>query len=40
VDNGELRAAPVEVFPLTSAREAFARSLERARRGKVVLEVA
>jgi NADPH:quinone reductase-like Zn-dependent oxidoreductase len=40
VDNGELRPAPVEVFPLTSAREAFARSLERGRRGKVVLEVA
>ena len=36
-DSGELRPAPVEVFPLTSAREAFARSLERGRRGKVVL---
>ena len=33
-------AAPsVEIFPLTSAREAFARSLERGRRGKVVLAV-
>ena len=31
---------PVEVFPLTSAREAFARSLEPGRRGKVVLAVA
>jgi NADPH:quinone reductase-like Zn-dependent oxidoreductase len=39
-DMGELRPAPVEVYPLTSAREAFARSLERGRRGKVVLEVA
>jgi hypothetical protein len=28
------------VYPLTSAREAFARSLERGRRGKVVLAVA
>ncbi len=40
VDAGELRPAPVEVHPLASAREAFARSLERGRRGKVVLEVA
>jgi NADPH:quinone reductase-like Zn-dependent oxidoreductase len=40
VDRGELRPAPVEVFPLTSAREAFARSLEPGRRGKVVLTVA
>jgi NADPH:quinone reductase-like Zn-dependent oxidoreductase len=40
VDSGELRSAPVEVYPLASAREAFARSLERGRRGKVVLEVA
>jgi len=37
---GELRPASVEVFPLTSAREAFARSLEPGRRGKVVLAVA
>jgi NADPH:quinone reductase-like Zn-dependent oxidoreductase len=40
VDRGELRPAPVEVFPLSSAREAFARSLEPGRRGKVVLAVA
>ena len=39
VDNGELRPPPVEVFPLTSAPEAFARSLEPGRGGKVVLEV-
>jgi NADPH:quinone reductase-like Zn-dependent oxidoreductase len=39
-DSGKLRPAPVEVFPLASAREAFARSVERGRRGKVVLEVA
>jgi NADPH:quinone reductase-like Zn-dependent oxidoreductase len=38
-DVGELRPAAVEVFPLTSAREAFARSLEPGRRGKVVLAV-
>src|SRR3954447_14408893 len=38
-DIGELRAAPVEVYPLASAREAFARSLERGRHGKVVLAV-
>ena len=36
-DTGELRPPPVEVYPLTSARQAFARSLERDRRGKVVL---
>jgi NADPH:quinone reductase-like Zn-dependent oxidoreductase len=40
VDRGELQPAPVEVFPLMSAREAFARSLEPGRRGKVVLAVA
>jgi NADPH:quinone reductase-like Zn-dependent oxidoreductase len=40
VDSGELRPGPVEVFPLMSAREAFARSLEPGRRGKVVLDVA
>ena len=38
-DAGELRRPSVEIFPLTSAREAFARSLERGRRGKVVLAV-
>ena len=37
--SGELRPPSVEVFPLTSAREAFARSLEPGRRGKVVLAV-
>jgi NADPH:quinone reductase-like Zn-dependent oxidoreductase len=37
---GELRPPSVEVFPLTSAREAFARSLERGRQGKIVLAVA
>jgi NADPH:quinone reductase-like Zn-dependent oxidoreductase len=40
VDTGELFPGPVEVFPLMSAREAFARSLEPGRRGKVVLAVA
>ena len=40
VDDGDLRPPPVEVFPLTSAREAFARSLQPDRRGKVVLTVA
>jgi NADPH:quinone reductase-like Zn-dependent oxidoreductase len=40
VIGGELRPPSVEVFPLTSAPEAFARSLERGRRGKVVLSVA
>jgi NADPH:quinone reductase-like Zn-dependent oxidoreductase len=40
VVGGELRPPPVEVFALTSAPEAFARSLERGRRGKVVLAVA
>jgi NADPH:quinone reductase-like Zn-dependent oxidoreductase len=38
-DAGELRRPSVEIFPLASAREAFARSLERGRRGKVVLAV-
>jgi len=37
VDRGALRPPPVEVFPLTSAPEAFARSLEPGRRSKVVL---
>ena len=40
VDGGDLRRPLVEVFPFSSAREAFARSLERGRRGKVVLTVA
>ena len=40
VEGGELRPPPVEIFPLASAREAFARSLERGRRSKVVLAVA
>jgi NADPH:quinone reductase-like Zn-dependent oxidoreductase len=39
-DVGELRPPSVEIFPLASAREAFARSLEPGRRGKVVLAVA
>ena len=39
-DSGDLRPGAVEVYPLTSAREAFARSLERDRLGKVVLAVA
>ena len=39
-DIGELRAPPVEVYPLASAREAFARSLGRGWHGKVVLAVA
>jgi NADPH:quinone reductase-like Zn-dependent oxidoreductase len=38
VDAGELRPPRVEIFPLTSARAAFARSLERGH-GKVVLAV-
>jgi NADPH:quinone reductase-like Zn-dependent oxidoreductase len=36
---GDLRPPSVEVFPLASAREAFARSLEPGRRTKVVLAV-
>jgi NADPH:quinone reductase-like Zn-dependent oxidoreductase len=39
-DAGKLRPPPVEVFPLTSAREAFTRSLQPNRRGKVVLAAA
>jgi NADPH:quinone reductase-like Zn-dependent oxidoreductase len=39
VDVGELRPPSVEVFPLTAAREAFERSLEPGRRGKVLLAV-
>jgi NADPH:quinone reductase-like Zn-dependent oxidoreductase len=38
-DAGELRPPLVEVFPLTTAREAFERSLEPGRRGRVVLAV-
>jgi NADPH:quinone reductase-like Zn-dependent oxidoreductase len=40
VDGGDLRLPPVEVLPLSSAPEAFARSLKPGRRGKVVLAVA
>jgi NADPH:quinone reductase-like Zn-dependent oxidoreductase len=40
VDGGDLRPPLVDVFPFTSAREAFARSLAPGRRGKVVLTVA
>jgi NADPH:quinone reductase-like Zn-dependent oxidoreductase len=39
VDGGALRPSPVEIFPLASARVAFARSLEPGRRVKVVLAV-
>jgi NADPH:quinone reductase-like Zn-dependent oxidoreductase len=39
-DNGELRVPPIAAYPLASAREAFARSLEHGRPVKVVLEVA
>jgi NADPH:quinone reductase-like Zn-dependent oxidoreductase len=39
-DDGELRPPSVDVFPLTSAREAFARSVEPRGPGKVVLAVA
>jgi NADPH:quinone reductase-like Zn-dependent oxidoreductase len=39
-DAGELRPPSVRIFPLASAREAFARSLERGIPGKVVLAVA
>jgi NADPH:quinone reductase-like Zn-dependent oxidoreductase len=38
-DVGELRPAPVEIYPLASAPEAFAHSIEPGRRGKVVLAV-
>ena len=40
VDGGDLRPPPVEVIPLTSAPEAFARSLDPRRQSKVVLSVA
>jgi NADPH:quinone reductase-like Zn-dependent oxidoreductase len=36
-DAGSLRPPEVETFPLTAASEAFARSLQSGRRGKVVL---
>ncbi len=39
-DAGELRPELDEVFPLADARAAFERSLERGRRGKIVLRVA
>ena len=39
-DAGELHPTPVEVYPLAAARDAFAHSLERGRRRKVVLEMA
>ena len=39
-DAGELRPPSVDIFQLASAREAFARSLERGRPRKVVLDVA
>jgi NADPH:quinone reductase-like Zn-dependent oxidoreductase len=39
-DVSELRPPSVETFPLASAREAFARSLQPGRRAKVVLAVA
>jgi NADPH:quinone reductase-like Zn-dependent oxidoreductase len=38
-DSGELRPPSVEIFPLASARDAFARSVEPGHRGKVVLAV-
>jgi hypothetical protein len=40
VDAGELRRPSIDVFPLAAAREAFARSVEPRRPGKVVLAVA
>jgi NADPH:quinone reductase-like Zn-dependent oxidoreductase len=40
VSAGELRPPSIDVFPLASAREAFACSVERRRPGKVVLAVA
>ena len=40
IDGGDLRPPVVEVFPFTSARGAFARSLEAGRQGKAVLNVA
>ena len=40
VDRGELRPAVDSVFPLADAAAAFARTEERGKRGKVVLQVA
>jgi NADPH:quinone reductase-like Zn-dependent oxidoreductase len=40
VDGGEIRPAIDAVFPLAEARAAFERSMERGKRGKVVLRVA
>jgi NADPH:quinone reductase-like Zn-dependent oxidoreductase len=40
VDEGALRPAVDSVFPLADARAAFARSMARGKRGKVVLLVA
>ena len=37
IDGGDLRSPLVETFPFPAARQAFARSLEPGRRGKVVL---
>jgi NADPH:quinone reductase-like Zn-dependent oxidoreductase len=37
IEAGGLQAPAIEAFPLASAREAFARSLEHGRSGKVVL---
>jgi NADPH:quinone reductase-like Zn-dependent oxidoreductase len=39
VDSGDLRPEVDSVFPLAEARAAFARSMARAKRGKVVLRV-
>jgi NADPH:quinone reductase-like Zn-dependent oxidoreductase len=39
VERGDLRPAIDAVFPLDDARAAFARSMERGKRGKVVLQV-
>jgi NADPH:quinone reductase-like Zn-dependent oxidoreductase len=39
-DSGELRPAIDSTFPLADARSAFRRSLEKGKRGKVVLQVA
>jgi NADPH:quinone reductase-like Zn-dependent oxidoreductase len=39
-DRGELKPAIDSVFPLAEARAAFAHSMERATRGKVILRVA
>jgi NADPH:quinone reductase-like Zn-dependent oxidoreductase len=40
VDDGALRPAIDSVFPLSDARAAFERSLERGKRGKVVIRIA